>query len=58
MDINREACPFDDAIRASRCESCCHRHGLPPCVAAWLAARLDAPLAPSLVSHRDAKKAA
>lgn len=58
MDINRDACPFDDAIRAARCEGCCARHGLPPCVAAWLAARLDAPVALVPVSHRQMKSAA
>jgi hypothetical protein len=32
-----EACPYDEATRAARCESCCAGHGaLPPCVVAWL----------------------
>ncbi|MEX1104312.1 MAG: hypothetical protein WED87_08680 [Dehalococcoidia bacterium] len=35
-----EACPFDAATRASRCEDCCAKSGgLTPCVAAWLASR-------------------
>lgn len=58
MDVIRDACPFEDAIRASRCESCCARHGLPPCVAAWLAARLDAAVPLWIAGHREAKKAA
>ena len=35
-----EACPFEAATRAARCESCCAvSGGLTPCVAAWLASR-------------------
>ncbi|HEX6030914.1 MAG TPA: hypothetical protein VFY90_05745 [Tepidiformaceae bacterium] len=45
MNPKLEACPFDTATRASRCENCCSMNrGVPPCVVAWLAAggeRLD-----------------
>ena len=35
-----EACPFEAATRASRCEECCSKSGgLTPCVAAWLASK-------------------
>ena len=38
--MKMEACPFDAATRASRCEDCCAKSGgLTPCVAAWLATR-------------------
>ncbi len=31
-----DACPFDAAARASRCQTCCNANTLPPCAAAYL----------------------
>lgn len=40
MRAKMEACPYDAAARALQCQSCCAAsHGMPPCVAAWLASK-------------------
>lgn len=40
MRQKMEACPYQAATRASKCEACCAKSGgLTPCVAAWLASK-------------------
>lgn len=37
MQRNKQACPYEPANRAERCEGCVDAHGgVTPCVAAWL----------------------
>lgn len=58
-----EACPYDDATRASRCEPCCSTNGsLTPCVVAYLRGQI-APATSNIVPlHRvflrDSRRAA
>lgn len=40
MRQKMEACPYEAATRASKCEACCASSGgLTPCVIAWLASK-------------------
>lgn len=36
MSPYESSCPFTAQQRASRCEACCEKPGLPPCIAAYL----------------------
>lgn len=36
MPRNEDSCPFEPRARASQCESCATKSGLPPCVAAYV----------------------
>lgn len=40
MSAIQNACPFDEATRAQRCNACCNTNSsVPPCVAAYLGGR-------------------
>jgi hypothetical protein len=40
----KDACPYDAATRAARCESCCAtNNSMTPCVVAWLRLQTDTP---------------
>jgi hypothetical protein len=58
-----EACPYDDATRASRCDPCCAANGaLTPCVLAYLRGQAPAPTSNIVPFHRvflrDSRRAA
>jgi hypothetical protein len=61
MGLTKDPCPYDARSRASLCRSCCEAHGsLPPCVVAWLDARVgrDIPRPMSLATRREAARRA
>ncbi len=39
MELDQNSCPFEENLRASRCESCCEQHAVPPCARGWLKAQ-------------------
>lgn len=52
------SCPFEEAVRAARCNACCTETALPPCAIGWLKARLGAAPVTVLRAERPGTKAA
>ncbi len=59
MERATDSCPYPEATRALRCQSCtANNHGLPPCALTWLATRLGRQENLSVIRLRESPKAA